>query len=136
MGCSLVLERLFLGKWLAKMGKVSFVYTFIVVLIGWVFFRLEDMRLAAAYLGRMFVWAPSPALWQPDGQQLTMLIVAAFFSFFVLPAAGQRLQHKVYDAGLSKRGQWAMAGVAVMLLALCTARITASTFNPFIYFRF
>ena len=45
-GFFLVMERLFLGKWLARLGKAAFIYTFGVVMVGWVFFRLEYFHYA------------------------------------------------------------------------------------------
>ena len=57
-GLFLVTERIFLGKWLAKLGKVTFIYTFIIVLIGWVFFRTEHLDIALNFLHHMFSWYP------------------------------------------------------------------------------
>jgi alginate O-acetyltransferase complex protein AlgI len=135
-GFFLVLERLFLGKWLARMGKAACVYTFGVVLVGWVFFREEHLRPSLHFLKRMFVWHTNDTVWQVDAEYKTMLALAIFFSFFAVAAAGKRIQGKIFFGQYSVRQHYVAGAVAMILFVLCAARITTSTFNPFIYFRF
>lgn len=135
-GFFLVIERLGLGKVIARLGKASFIYTFIVVLIGWVFFRIEDLHSSLGYLHRMFAWHPENYKWMPDIEYKTMLVIALFFSFFTLSSLGQLIQNQVFHKDHSIRLHIAMAFVTVVLCILSAGRITVSTFNPFIYFRF
>lgn len=135
-GFFLIIERLFLGKWLAKIGKASFIYTFFVVLIGWVFFRIEHLHASLEFLQRMFSWHPDNMKWIPDTEYFTMLIIALFFAFFTLPTIGLKIQQKIFYADHPVKVHFAMAFVTILLLILCAGRITVSTFNPFIYFRF
>ena len=135
-GLFLVLERLFLGKWLVKIGKFSVIYTFLVVLIGWVFFRAEQFGIAKGYLSRMFRWHPDNCQWIPDTEFYTMLAIAALFSFFTLPNIGKKIQQKVYYAEMPLKLHFVMSFVVLLLIVICAGRITVSTFNPFIYFRF
>lgn len=135
-GIFLVLERLFLAKWLAKLGKAAFIYTFFVVMVGWVFFRIEYFHPSLQYLHRMFTWNVSGYKWQPDSQYLFMLPVAAFFSFFTLFKWGEKIQHRVFFEEYTIKRHYAMAFIVLLLCFLSVARITTSTFNPFIYFRF
>jgi len=137
-GFFLIIERTVIGKWLAKAGKFSFIYTFIVVLIGWVFFRLEYLHASLHYLHSMFSWHTSmgAAQWEPDREYKFVLCLAVLFSFFTLPKIGQQIQHKVYYALLSTKAHYVMSLIMVVMLLLCAARITTSNFNPFIYFRF
>ncbi len=135
-GLFLVLERLFLGKWLQKMGKLSVLYTFPVVLIGWVFFRAEYLSKAWAFLHVMFTAQARYAGWEPHSKDITLMIVAAFFSFFTIGRVGQRIQQKVYDTPYGAGLHIVATVVALMLFILSAAAITQYTFNPFIYFRF
>jgi len=135
-GFFLVIERLFLSKYLSKLGKFSAVYTFFVVLIGWVFFRIEHLRPSISYLQRMFSWHNDTALWYADGEFLSMLAIAAFFSFFTLSAPGARIQDKVFNTAYTMRRHWLMLVVTILLCIVTAGRITVSDFNPFIYFRF
>jgi len=134
-GLFLVLERMFFHKWLQRMGKLSFIYTFLVVLTGWIFFRLEHWAPSVAYLRRMFSFYPGGAS-LADRQFYVMAALAAFFSFFVLLPGGQQLQCKLYGEHYSMRRHYLMALASVLLLVLSMGSILTSSFNPFIYFRF
>jgi len=135
-GFFLVMERLFLGKWLARLGKVSFLYTFGVVLVGWVFFRLVNFHDAVDYFARMFSWHPNTGVWKPDKEYIFFMWVAAFFSFFTLSGWGGKVQQAIFYSDYSLKLHFLMAVTALLLCIVCAGRITVSTFNPFIYFRF
>lgn len=135
-GFFLIMERLFLGKWLAKLGKAACIYTFGVVLTGWVFFRIEYFRPSLTYIAHMFKWYPTHSMWEPDKEYYTILTIAFFFSFFTLPKWGEWIQQKIFVNDYSLRRHYVMAFVMTVLCILCAARITTSSFNPFIYFRF
>ncbi len=135
-GAFLVIERLFLGKWLKRIGGISFVYTFLVVLVGWVFFKTEHFGTGLAYLHRMFTWHPNSALWMADKEFYGILALAFLFSFFTLSAWGRKIQERVFFKDHSLPMHFVMVVVTVLLCVVCTARIASSTFNPFIYFRF
>jgi alginate O-acetyltransferase complex protein AlgI len=135
-GCFLVVERLFLDKYLKKIGKLAVVYSFGIVMIGWVFFRIENLQQSIEYLGRMFSYHPQNYKWYPDQQYFTILIIAAFFSFFTLFKKGEIIQHKIFYEEYTLRRYFTMTFVMVLLCLLSAARLTSSGFNPFIYFRF
>ena len=135
-GFFLIMERLFLGKWLARVGKASFIYTFIVVLIGWVFFRIEHLHQSLGFLHRMFTWHTDTGRWIPDREYTTVLIIALFFSFFTLSRWGERIQQKIFYTDYPLKLHFVMAFATLLLCILSAGRITVSTFNPFIYFRF
>jgi alginate O-acetyltransferase complex protein AlgI len=134
-GFFLVIERLFLGRWLSRLGSAAVLYTFPVVVTGWVFFRLEDTHTALPYLRRMFSWQPGSG-WQPGSEFITMLCVSFLFSFFTLPAWGRRIQQNVFYAPYPLRRHLIVSFIVLFLCFLSAGRITESSFNPFIYFRF
>lgn len=135
-GMFLVIERMFLGKWLARAGKLSVIYTFIVVLIGWVFFRVEYLRPSLTYIRRMFSWHTGTVSWVPDTEYYSILAAAVFFSFFTLAKWGRDVQQKIFYNEYKPGLYVTMTFVTVVLCILCAGRITVTTFNPFIYFRF
>ncbi len=135
-GIFLVLERMFLGRWLARLGKLSVVYTFITVMVGWVFFKLENFTASANYLRRMFSWHAYNNVWHPTAEFYTITALAFFFSFIALWNFGQRLHDKVFVESYSMKRHYAFAFTALLLCLITAGRITTSTFNPFIYFRF
>lgn len=135
-GAFLVLERAGFLKWLEKMGKLSVIYSFFVVMIGWVFFRLEHLTPSLQFLKRMFAFDSGTAEWRPAQDYYFMLLLACFFSFFTLLPGGKRLQYAIYHAQYPQRRHLAMTFASMVLLVVCAGRITTASFNPFIYFRF
>jgi len=136
-GFFLIMERIFLGKWLAKLGKAAFIYTFFIAMIGWVFFRIENLKGSLAFLKTMFAWNPGVnTSWRPDREYFTILVLSAFFSFFTLSRFGERIQQQVFYKDYPLKRHYLMAFVMILLCVLSASRITTSTFNPFIYFRF
>lgn len=135
-GFFLIIERFFLSKWLARLGKAAFLYTFPVVLVGWVFFRTEHIYISLNYLHHMFSLFPDSDYWRPDKLYLSMLAVAVFFSFFTMPEAGLRIQQKIFFGHYSMKMHYMVAFTLLVLFIISAGRITTSDFNPFIYFRF
>lgn len=135
-GLFLVMERLFLGRWLQKTGKLSVLYTFLVVTVGWVFFKTEHAAAAWHYLRVMFSAHHGASLWIPNREQNIILLFAILFSFFTLSGWGARIQQQVYFKAHSIRMHVAMTCITTALFILSASQITQSTFNPFIYFRF
>lgn len=135
-GFFLVIERLFLSKWLNKIGKFSVIYTFVVVMTGWVFFKLEYLKPSIQYLERMFVWHKDPEIWQPSQDFWVITTLAFIFSFFTVPALGRKIQDSIYFKDYSLAGHLLMSGFTVLLFIFLAGHITTETFNPFIYFRF
>lgn len=135
-GLFLVLERSFLLKVYEKTGKwLSTLITFVLVMIGWVFFRVEQVGDALLYLQRMFAFNFTPAA-SFDGEFYLFLLLAVFFSFFTVVKKGELIQNSIYFDGYNLRRHLLTASLVVMLLTLCISSITAFGFNPFIYFRF
>ncbi|MEI8280034.1 MAG: MBOAT family O-acyltransferase [Bacteroidota bacterium] len=136
-GCFLVIERIFLAKWLQKMGRFAILYTFPVVMLGWVFFKMEYFHPAWHYLHRMFSWhADNANLWKPDKEYITFLAFAFIFSFFTLGDWGKKIQHKFFYEDHTVKMHLIVFFIALVLFIISAGRITVSTFNPFIYFRF
>lgn len=135
-GFFLVIERAFFGKVLTKIGKIpTILITFFIVNIGWVFFRIEHIRDAFRYIGRMF----TPHSYTGEGfdaEFLTFFGIATFFAFFAVSRVGQRIQDAVYVTPYTNRRHLLVWGTCIILFILSVSSITSSGFNPFIYFRF
>ena len=136
-GLFICLDKLFLGKAMKKIGKVpSVLLTFLLVNIIWVFFRVEDFGLAWLLIKRMFAFQFE---WMPFSANLQLhvtMIVAALFSFFTLTKFGQKVQEKVYFTEYTDIQHVAVWIVAAFAFVFCVAALNASSFSPFIYFRF
>ncbi len=139
-GLFLILDRLFLLNILKRIGKLpAAFFTFFVVIIGWVFFRIEDFSDATGFLSVLFGSGaeinPSDFTYIP-GLSFFMAL-AAFFSFFGELQLGKIIQGKLlFSNGISLKGYGFWLSTSVVILILCSAFLAANTFNPFIYFRF
>lgn len=135
-GLFLVLERGFLLKAYEKIGKtLSTIITFFIVVFGWVFFRIEKISDAFLYLKRMFAFDFENTN-TFSSEFYTFLILSVFFSFFTFFKKGELIQQAVYFNQYHQKRHLAMSAICVLLLLLSISSITASGFNPFIYFRF
>lgn len=145
-GFFLVIER---ALKLTKVEKKSlaplrYVLTMFIVLIGWVFFRAEGLIEALKYiigmfgLRKIFVMfglvqprmAGLPAWYYLDAKIIIVLFVAVIVS---IPISKTRLisilqQHKAWG--------YASAVISLVLLFVSVVFVVASSYNPFIYFRF
>ncbi|HNV94927.1 MAG TPA: MBOAT family O-acyltransferase [Bacteroidales bacterium] len=137
-GFFLVIERAFWLKLSEKIGKIPrVIFTFIVVVIGWVFFRIENISDAFVFLKKMFAFKMNGLTnVKLDIEFVFYLTLAIIFSFFVLFDKGQKLQDQVYFKPYSNTKHHLMFSTIIILFILCVSSITAFGFNPFIYFRF
>jgi alginate O-acetyltransferase complex protein AlgI len=116
-GVFLVLERAFLLKVYDKLGKFfSTFITFLLVVIGWVFFRIEKLPDAFAYLGRMFAFQGGNPVELVKGIYI-FFGLAAFFAFFTYLKPGKKIQDAVYFNDYPLYRHFAV-GVAAMLMIL------------------
>jgi len=136
-GTFLILDRLFLLKFLDRIGKVlSTIFTFVIVMVGWVLFRVEDLKSARSFYKKLFSFDFSPLDIQGNLEFYTLLVLAFFFSFFTCLPKGQTIQQKIYFSPYTLRLSFLMAPVSILIFILSIAFITSTGFNPFIYFRF
>lgn len=136
-GLWLVLERMFLAKFYEKIGAVlSTIICFILVAIGWVFFRAEKTTDALVIVKKLFVPDFSLPSHFMDREFVFYAILAVVFSFFASFSLGKKIQNSVYYSDKSLKGTFLYSLLACVLFTLCLASITSSSFNPFIYFRF
>ncbi len=136
-GLFLIADRLFLVKFTEKAGAfVSIILTYLIVLIGWVFFRADTLGHALGILHQMFVLHMDPAALHISLKVLAMLMIAALFSFSGIFHPVYRIQqHVLFDAP-SLRRTMIQASLSIILVLLCVSSVISSGFNPFIYFRF
>ncbi len=137
-GFFLVAERLFLFKFYQRIGKIaSMLFTFLIVVIGWVFFRLEQFDIAFIYLKKMFILHFNTVDYQTIPSFYLILVIAVVFSFITLFNVGLRLDEFLFrTAYYKKKVYYWMVPTGIVLFVLSLSYVTSSGFNPFIYFRF
>ncbi len=136
-GLFLILDRLFLVKWLQNRGRLfSILFTYFIVLIGWVFFRSDNFEMAFDYLIQMFSFSGFYLNVYLTSKFWFILMCALIFSFLAVFPKVEQLPEKYF----SSNGHWGiLTGKTIfttILAFLCIAELMASDFSPFIYFKF
>ena len=134
-GAVLIAEKFLYGKALSRApGFVGWAYTALVVLVGWVFFALDDLGRGAAYLGAMFGGGAGPV----DAYALltllnygAVLLLCAAASTPLASGALERLRARRPRAHSALTYALVIAG-----FALCLIYVVDAGYNPFLYFRF
>lgn len=132
-GSMLILERL-AGKQsfyrdAPKTARVAF--TFVIVLITWVFFRAPGVSAAFAYLGAMFGFgSPGPSAAPLNG----VLYAPEQRLLFALCALVVWRCPDTWEVASPVTARKALAAAAA--LGAAAATMFTQTFNPFLYFRF
>jgi alginate O-acetyltransferase complex protein AlgI len=136
-GFFLVIERLFLGKILSKIGMIpSMMYTFLVVMIGWVFFSIEKFDHAKAYIFKLFTVDTKGLPTMLPVFKMTIFL-AILFSFIGAFKKAKDWENKIYfNSNPSMTWYYSFLGISLLLFVLSLSSIAAQGFNPFIYFRF
>jgi len=129
----LVLEKLWLLKWLNSSRVLSHVYTLLLVVMGFVLFNASSLSDAIGCIGGMFgIGASSIAgaesLYYLRSYSL-LLLLAILGATPVVRLGLERLEKFGSSAVLRPLG-------CLALLAVCTAYLVDGSFNPFLYFRF
>ncbi|MBI9066750.1 MAG: MBOAT family protein [Salinivirgaceae bacterium] len=136
-GIFLIFDRLFLVKTLSKIGKYPrVIFNYIVVLVGWVFFRIEEFSQSLFYIRTMFICKKTDNEFPTSSQFWVTLIFAALVSFITLSKIGLKTEQIVYYKKLNKYQHIIFFLISILMLALSVSYLSGSGFNPFIYFRF
>lgn len=134
-GVLIIMEKLFLGKALEKLPAfLSWFYTMLLVILGWVLFDTADIPTAFSYMGAMF--GVNGVLWDAQGMYYLInygliLIIGIF--------ACTDLSKKLFDKLRQKLPalmNYATPVAKLAVLVLSTAYLADATYNPFLYFNF
>lgn len=134
-GVLIIIERLGFGKILEKLpSAVSMLYTFVMVLFGWVLFDTDTLADAGRYYAAMFGAGGSLV---DSYARYTIASNAVMLVLCILISGGLGSRLINFCEEKNKRAS-AVAGVAVKIggLLICTAYLVGATYNPFLYFRF
>ncbi len=143
-GTFLVLERLGLGRWLARWPRsLRHVYTLLVVMMGWVFFRADTLPQAGSVIAAMFGFAPLTAAPISMVGFLSPGLVLALLAGFIgsAPIASLLTRAPSGRPSATTAASKLLASLAELtwvaaILVLSLVQVAADTYNPFIYFRF
>ncbi len=105
--------------------------TFVLVNIGWVFFRADDLNSALIYLSSMFGVAQ-----QPDTSLLLGGLLYTPYNFIAMVMAAGIVWFAPQSWDWSKKIRAGKLVILFMLLIGAVAVLSAQSYNPFIYFNF
>ncbi len=135
-GFFLLLERNIKLPIPSKLFFLKRIYLLLVVIIGWVFFRIEDFKEAIAFLGKMFSFSEgvdnSPLMYLNFFMWVVM-IVGILFSAPLRSLISDRLL-LVFKNGSVRRISRRLVYLVLFLFTIM--ELAQTTYNPFIYFRF
>ena len=138
-GTILVIEKLFLKKLLDKnkFKLLNHLYVIFIIIVGWVFFRCEGIGKALKILKMMFsfdfktIYIVMPTF--INMKNILILIVS-----IILCGLGQRIFLFLPNSDKIKQiySKWFEPVVLLFIISVSIIELVASTYNPFIYFRF
>lgn len=137
-GLFLILDRLFLLKILEKIGKgPSVLFTFFVVAMAWVLFRIENWNDALTFYKQLFDYKDIKFV-ELNNSFIFILLIAIFFSLFGRTKIGSKAAAflMVQNPVVSLSNAVLMIISTVLLLFFSIVFLSASDLNPFIYYRF
>ncbi|NLK96213.1 MAG: MBOAT family protein, partial [Clostridiales bacterium] len=134
-GLLLMIEKFILSKLFKKVPKIfKWLYTIILVMIGWVFFSAIDLNFAIEYIKVMFgvgsnVFIDNKAYYYL-GSNLILFII-------LFMAASPFLNNIFKWIKKQKEGGMVLAiTIQLAILIISTAYLVNASYNPFLYFRF
>ncbi len=143
-GVLIVLEKLFLGKWLEKLpGFFSWLYTFVLVVIGWVMFDIVPAGTVdiGEVFGRIFGYVG--AMFGANGVFTNSFAANAIVNYgaiFALAILGSSdVIKRICNFIKEKAPKWTLYGYPIVqtgVLVMSIAFITTSSYHPFLYFNF
>lgn len=135
-GLLLIFERTSLGQKLTSSPAfIRHSYAFLMVVIGWVFFRAESLPRAFSYIGEMFSFNMKLEMFEYAGNlNILAILIGLLIAFY-----GKNFKYN-YDKSsntlsIPNVGNLWMA-INLILFLVSIAYLYASNTNPFIYFNF
>ena len=127
----LIIEKLWLGKYLEKTHVIKHIYTLLIVLGGWIIFRCESLDSIILFTKDLFsfrVGDINTFLIYLETYGL-YLILGIIFSTPIYYVITNKFKDKVWFNAIKYVGL-----LGLFLISICF--LARSVFNPFIYFRF
>ena len=118
---------------------INITITFLLVTVGWVFFRADTLNQAFDFLKIMLGFAPAtnnlPRAYLIDNRQLSMLLLAAIICFAPnLDKTWWKLKFETYRCTTAITAAKSLS--AFILLWLSAAALASRGYTPFLYFKF
>jgi alginate O-acetyltransferase complex protein AlgI len=140
----LILEKLFIRKFIEKSRVISHVYVMFLVIISFVIFNADNLETGVSYISAMFGAGNLPLTsleFNYYFRSYAIILILAIIGSTPLPKMVVDKIGKIDKTAKYKNGaSWFLAisepVILTCLLLLVTAYIVDGSFNPFLYFRF
>ncbi|MFT4752720.1 MAG: alginate O-acetyltransferase complex protein AlgI [Salibacteraceae bacterium] len=137
-GLFLIMERSFGYKLLLKLPNgLQILYTFFVVLVGWVFFSM-DMESAICFTEKLFSYHSIQTEVMISSKSWFWMTFGVFWAFIGISNNINTKLNQFYTWSLNGHvlKQLGIFLFLILILVLCFITLISSGFNPFIYYRF
>lgn len=140
-GILIALEKAFLDKLLKKLPQIfRHIYLVLIVMIGWVFFRAENITQAIDFI-KVLGGIGANGIYNNSfisyiNEYGFILILAIIFSTPILPKIKSMLELKHKKLVESKFIYVAHSTCLMSIMFIIVVILVNSTYNPFLYFRF
>lgn len=135
-GCFLIIERLGFRKILERLPNfIRHIYVFFVVVVGWVFFRADNMRMALQYIKNMFSFNFVGGAQYNIISKLTSVFIICFITGIFLSVI-DLTEIKVLKKSKIWNNEVFVYLRYLVLFLLSILYLVGISYNPFIYFKF
>lgn len=135
-GFFMIVERLGFGKVLEKnpLKFLNHLYAWIVVVCGWVLFRMDGMKKGIAFLKAMLVYQKGEYnITACLNAEVILILLLGLLFCGILQNWIPKLKETLYRKEEISVFQ---TGCLFVIFFLCVISLSADSYNPFIYFRF
>ena len=133
-GVLLIIEKVFLLKWLQKIPKViSRIYTLFIVMISFIIFNGEGISTILENIGGLFKFVSIPLITNES-----MYYLKSYITVIILGIIGATpiCKNILTNEKLKKIVNILEPIYLLLIFIICTSYIVDGSFNPFLYFRF
>jgi alginate O-acetyltransferase complex protein AlgI len=134
-GLFLLMERVSIISLPKKFDLLKRLYLLMVVMVGWVFFRAENLTYAITFIAKMFNFS--------GGENNTPLIYMNLYSYFIIGIGllfatpiRKVIENKIRRVVNERVFKTLSYSFYLTLFVITVAELAQATYNPFIYFRF
>jgi len=135
-GVILVIEKLFLKKYLEKTHVLKYIYTLIIVIISFLIFSSNSLNEIVISLKNMFFINKIPFINKEIIYYLRSNFVLLIISIIGATPFINKILNKIKNTKLKKIMDLIEPFVYIILLIIVTSFLIDESFNPFLYFRF
>ena len=135
-GFILLIEKLYIGKYLKKTKVFKYIYSLLIIIIGFLIFNTTNVSDIINSIKNMFLINKIPFYSLETLYYLRSNLVLLIVSILAATPLFKNIILKVKKTKFKVVVDVLEPIVYIVLLTLCTAFLIDASFNPFLYFRF